>query len=36
MNTLFKSYPDIDIPDKKYEIQVAAFMKEDSYIEIYE
>lgn len=35
-NTVFKLNPDIDIPEKKYSIQLAAFKKPASYIEIYE
>lgn len=36
MNTVFKANPDIDIPEQKYSIQLAAFNKQASYIEIYE
>ncbi|MBO1626148.1 AAA family ATPase [Bacillus sp. SY8(2021)] len=36
MNTVFKANPDIDIPENKYSIQLEAFKKHASYIEIYE
>ncbi|WP_427071280.1 McrB family protein [Lysinibacillus fusiformis] len=36
MNAVFKANPDIDIPETKYSIQLAAFKKHASYIEIYE
>lgn len=36
MNAVFKANPDIDIPENKYSIQLAAFKKPASYIEIYE
>lgn len=36
MNAIFKANPDIDIPEQKYSIQLAAFKKQVSYIEIYE
>jgi len=36
MNAVFKGNPDIDIPESKYSIQLAAFKKHASYIEIYE
>lgn len=36
MNAVFKANPDIDIPENKYSIQLAAFKKYASYIEIYE
>ncbi|MEG0260997.1 MAG: hypothetical protein RR651_14100, partial [Lysinibacillus sp.] len=36
MNAVFKANPDIDLPDTKYSIQLAAFKNPASYIEIYE
>lgn len=36
MKAVFKANPDIDIPEYKYSIQLAAFKKSASYIEIYE
>ncbi|MEK6189411.1 MAG: AAA family ATPase [Carnobacterium alterfunditum] len=36
MNTLFKANPDIDIPEINYSIQLEAFKKHASYIEVYE
>lgn len=36
INAVFKANPDIDIPETKYSIQLAAFKKYASYIEIYE
>jgi len=36
MNAVFKGNPDIDIPENKYSIQLAAFKEQASYIEIYE
>ncbi|QKX52618.1 AAA domain-containing protein [Planococcus glaciei] len=36
MNAVFKANPDIDIPENKYSIQLAAFNKYASYIGIYE
>lgn len=36
INAVFKANPDIDIPETKYSIQLEAFKKYASYIEIYE
>ncbi|MEK4713571.1 McrB family protein [Sporosarcina sp. FSL K6-5500] len=36
MNAVFKGNPDIDIPENKYSIQIAAFKEQASYIGIYE
>ena len=36
IKAIFKANPDIEIPEKKYSIQLAAFKKYASYIEVYE